>query len=105
MTGPDWFRRKLEADGRVLSNLGRNSPGGQDAMSRKQYIITLNPDADPDRVAAELKGCGMEVENVMREIGVISATGEAGKVHGLEGIAAVEESGGYQIPPPDSPIQ
>lgn len=81
-------------------------PKGQ-AMSRKQYIITVNEDADPDTVAADLKAQGLEVDNVMKEIRVISASssGNANSVRSMKGIASVEESGEYQIPDPDSPVQ
>ncbi len=77
-------------------------------MSRRHYTITVNSDADPDRVALELRSKGFEVNNVMKEIRVISATADAfdpSTVQGLNGVSAVEEEGGVQLPPPSSPVQ
>jgi hypothetical protein len=77
-------------------------------MSRRQYMITVNPEADPDRVATELRSKGFQVNNVMKEIRVISASADAldpSTVQELHGVDAVEEEGGIQLPPPESPIQ
>jgi hypothetical protein len=77
-------------------------------MDRKHYMITVDEDSDPDTVAAQLKSHGLDVDNVMKEIRVISAStnnSDVSSVRDLRGVAAVEESGGFQIAPPDSPIQ
>lgn len=72
-----------------------------------KFTITMKPDANPDDVAAELQSQGFTVEEIMREINVISVSGEndATSVQSMRGVAAVEESADFQIPPPDAPIQ
>ena len=85
----------------------RGSPDGK-AMARKQYIVTFDPSADADSIAAELRSNGLEVETVMREIGIISGAAEDASVSGLRGtrnVLDISESGHVGVPPPESDIQ
>lgn len=77
-------------------------------MARKQYIVTFDPSADPDSVAEDLRSNGLEVDNVMREIGIISGAADDGKLSALRGARSVldiSESGTVGVPPPDSEVQ
>jgi len=61
---------------------------------------------------SEVVGCvedvGMEVEQKMEDLGVLAGSSDPEKVEALsrvEGVSHVEESRGFQIPPPDSDVQ
>jgi hypothetical protein len=59
-------------------------------------------------VAAELRSKGMQVEQVLGEIGVISGSVPDDRRQALEtvsGVLAVEEAKRFQLPPPESDIQ
>ena len=77
-------------------------------MSHKRFLVTVDPDSDPEAVAADLMSHGFQVDNVMKEIGIISATTDANdvsSVRSLQGVSAIEEDQEVKIPPPDSPVQ
>lgn len=59
-------------------------------------------------VVDALRGHGMQVEQVMDQLGIISGVvpeGAQGSLMGVEGVMSIDESLGYQLPPPDSPVQ
>lgn len=59
-------------------------------------------------VADALRGQGMEVEQVMDQLGIISGVvpeSARAALMGVAGVVSVDESQGYQLPPPDSPVQ
>jgi hypothetical protein len=59
-------------------------------------------------VAAALQAHGMKVEQTMPTIGVITGTVDSSQINGLsqvEGVMAVEQEQGVQLPPPKSDIQ
>ncbi len=59
-------------------------------------------------VARRLRDAGMEVEQVLATIGVITGTLPAAQLAALasiEGVAAVDEQTRFQIPPPDADVQ
>ena len=59
-------------------------------------------------VAAELRSKGMQVDQVLSEVGVISGSVPDDRRQALEtvsGVEAVEEASKFQIPPPESDIQ
>ncbi|GAA5135738.1 hypothetical protein [Pseudonocardia adelaidensis] len=61
-----------------------------------------------DEVVAALEGGGLQVEQVLRPIGVITGSVDTRHVHALgsvAGVAAVEPQGTVQLPPPDSDVQ
>ena len=61
-----------------------------------------------DAVVQSLRACGMDVEHVLSTVGVVTGSVPShalGALRGVEGVASVDEQLGYQLPPPDSPIQ
>ena len=59
-------------------------------------------------VADALRGQGMRVEEVMDQLGIISGVvpdSARESVMGVEGVVSVDDSQGFQLPPPDSPVQ
>jgi hypothetical protein len=59
-------------------------------------------------VAERLKAAGLDVQQQLASAGVLTGTvspDQLAALQGLEGVAAVEKSHTYQLPPPDSPIQ
>ncbi len=79
-------------------------------MSKINLSILVNDDhlAEILEVAQRLQSAGLEVEQVMDAIGVISGSCEAQKVDSLsqvKGVAKVEAQQSYQLAPPDSEVQ
>ena len=61
-----------------------------------------------DEVVAALEGGGLQVEQVLRPIGVITGSVDTRHVRALgsvAGVAAVEPQRTVQLPPPDSDVQ
>lgn len=59
-------------------------------------------------VAEDCRKAGLKVEEELEQIGVITGTIDAAKADALKkvrGVAHVEESHDYQLPPPESEIQ
>ena len=59
-------------------------------------------------VAEALRGQGMQVEQIMDQLGIISgvvADSARESVMGVEGVVSIDDSQGFQLPPPDSPVQ
>ncbi len=59
-------------------------------------------------VAKGLRAAGMEVEQVMEQLGTITGSVESAKKKSLSrvpGVEAVETAAAYQLPPPDSAVQ
>jgi hypothetical protein len=59
-------------------------------------------------VLHRLREAGFEVDQVMDTIGTVTGSIDASKVSalsGIDGVAAVERSYDYQLPPPDADIQ
>lgn len=74
--------------------------------------VTVSVDEDHvgnlDEIAERLEALGLSVEELLGEIGVITGRIEesrAGDLEAVEGVAHVERSRGYQLPPPESDIQ
>ena len=79
-------------------------------MSRVNLSVTVD-DAHQDQiseVAAALQAAGMQVEQTMETIGVITGTAETGQIGNLSrvaGVANVEQGHEVQLPPSNSPLQ
>ena len=61
-----------------------------------------------DAVAEALRRHGLQVEQVLSEVGLIAGQLPAGRALGelrVEGVAAVEEARTVRLPPPDAPVQ
>jgi len=59
-------------------------------------------------VADALRATGMQVEQVLGEIGMVLGTIDADaeqSVRAVDGVQSVDRSLDFQLPPPDSPIQ
>jgi hypothetical protein len=59
-------------------------------------------------VVQRIEQAGLRVEQQLEIVGIITGSIDSDKIADLdkvEGIATVERSRGYQLPPPDSPIQ
>ena len=75
---------------------------------KKTYMVSVQPGADVAGLAGKLRGAGAEVQATLDAIGVINVAADDAAVQalrGIEGVAAVEEEGSVQLPPPDSEIQ
>jgi hypothetical protein len=82
------------------------------ASTEQQVALTVSVDDEHldrlENVADRLREAGMRVERALPTIGTITGAVPASKlqaVRAIEGVADVEESREYQLPPPDSPIQ
>ena len=79
-------------------------------MSRISLSVLIADD-HLDRVpevVRRLRDAGLSVDTVMDAIGTISGSIEASdvaKLSRIDGVASVEPSREYQLPPPDSSIQ
>lgn len=77
---------------------------------REKITITVD-DAHLGQVAEladQLSSAGMEVEQVLGEVGIItgSAPSEArATLEGLDGVSAIEEENSFQLPSSDSEVQ
>ena len=59
-------------------------------------------------VAADLRANGMQVDQVLGGLGVISGSVPEDRQQSLQnvaGVTSVEASNHFQIPPPDAPVQ
>ncbi|MPZ64407.1 MAG: hypothetical protein GEU83_02375 [Pseudonocardiaceae bacterium] len=59
-------------------------------------------------VVERMRGAGMVVDQVADAVGAVTGSIEPGALAALEsvpGVAEVERQRGFQLPPPDSPIQ
>ncbi len=79
-------------------------------MSKIKLLVSIQ-DEYQDRlpeVAQKLQAAGMQIDQWLREIGVITGAISSEKMSSLsqiEGVANIEFSEEYQIAPPDSDIQ
>ena len=79
-------------------------------MSRVNLSVTVD-DAHQDQiseVAAALQAAGMQVEQTMETIGVITGSAETSQIGNLSrvaGVANIEQGHEVQLPPSDSPLQ
>ncbi len=79
-------------------------------MTRVNVSITVD-DAYQDQileVAAALQVTGMQVEQTLETIGIITGTCESSQMDSLShvaGVANLEQGQAVQLPPSDSPLQ
>ena len=77
---------------------------------RREVTVTVADShaGDIEDVAERLREAGMQVDQVLATLGVITGSIEAPRIAVLEqldGVAAVEEQTGFQIAPPDADVQ
>jgi hypothetical protein len=61
-----------------------------------------------DALVAQLRQAGMDVEQVLGALGVITGSiddAQLAAIEALPGVAAVEEQASFQLPPPDAELQ
>ncbi|WP_300343882.1 hypothetical protein [Nesterenkonia sp.] len=76
----------------------------------QEWIITL---ADEhldrmDEVVAQLRECGMEIGQVLRSLGQVTASGDeacARRAADVSGVSSVDASRQIRLSPPDSEVQ
>lgn len=73
---------------------------------RQQWILTVDPASSLDHVCDELARRGFAVATLLREIGVIVVSGQAGsqpELAAIDGVNAVEAETAIDIGPPGRP--
>jgi hypothetical protein len=77
------------------------------AKAAKEWVVTLAPGTPSARVRAALAKAGLQIDQVLEEIGVITGHGAAGigsALRGVRGVADVAEQAAIDIGPPDAPV-
>jgi hypothetical protein len=70
--------------------------------------IALEEGQDIKSIVNQLRSAGLKIEQVMDQVGAISGSVDSNalqKIRKIKGVASVEESTSFQIPPPDSEVQ
>ncbi|MGI8946596.1 MAG: hypothetical protein ACR2FV_01155 [Ornithinimicrobium sp.] len=86
-------------------------PEPQTTSGRRRIVVTVEAphQARITQVSLALTEQGVVVEHVLAELGMITCTvpdaEHAALAGAVEGVASVEDELGYQLPPPDSPVQ
>jgi hypothetical protein len=79
--------------------------------SEKMDVLVTLEDGQAERaarVADDLRAAGLDVTQVMTEIGVVTGSVDRARLNDLaavSGVAAVEQSREVRLPPPDEPVQ
>jgi UDP-N-acetylmuramate-alanine ligase len=79
-------------------------------VPKVSLLVSVNDDHLDrfSKVVKDVEDVGMEVEQKMEDLGVLTGFIDSEKVEPLrrvEGVSHVEESRRFEIPPPDSDIQ
>lgn len=77
---------------------------------RRDVTVTVADShaGDVDEVAERLRDAGMQVDQVLATLGVITGSVDSAQISVLEalpGVAAIEPQTGFQIAPPDADVQ
>ena len=89
---------------------GNGGRGGGTVPLKMDVLVTLD-EGQADRAAAvadDLRAAGLDVTEVLAEIGVVTGSIEPSRLNDLarvSGVAAVEPSRDVQLPSPDEPVQ
>jgi hypothetical protein len=73
----------------------------------KAWVVTLTPDTATGPASAALSRAGLQVDQVLQEIGVITGQGAAtlgAALRRVPGVADVAEQAAIDIGPPDAPV-
>ncbi len=75
-----------------------------------RITVTVHDDqlAPIDELADRLRQAGMQVDQVLHPVGVITGSVPAAQrsaIDGMPGVAAIEDERSFQLPPPDVDIQ
>ena len=85
-------------------------PSGRTLLVMVSISVTVDDEhlARIGDVAAGLRANGMQVDQVLDQLGVISGSAPEDRQQSLQavaGVKSVEASHHFQIPPPDAPVQ
>ena len=61
-----------------------------------------------DGVVESLRASGLQVEQVLGTLGIVTGSAPDAALdvlRGVDGVTSVDEQLGYQLPPPDAPVQ
>jgi hypothetical protein len=86
----------------------RRTPGSKGTGARVTVTVDDAHLDDVEGLAERLRAEGLEIDEVLGDIGVITGSVSADKrrsIDGLEGVAGVEEEATFQLPPPEAGIQ
>lgn len=77
---------------------------------RADIVVSVDEDhlADVGAVAERLQRAGLTVDETLADIGVITGSvdpARTAELEAVEGVAHVERSREFQLPPPDSDVQ
>lgn len=73
----------------------------------KEWVVTLAPDISPAQARSALAQAGLQIDQVLEEIGVVTGHGAAGlhaALRRVDGVVDVAEQAPIDIGPPDAPI-
>jgi uncharacterized NAD-dependent epimerase/dehydratase family protein len=78
-------------------------------VRRAVTVTAADPQAGAmEELATRLRQAGMDVDQLLGALGVITGTVDDARLAAIEalpGVAAVEAQGSFQIPPPDADVQ
>lgn len=79
-------------------------------MSKVQISVSVNNDrlAQIEQISQQLQSSGMDVQQTLSSIGVITGSIDSDLLNSLsqiDGVQSVEQQQGYQLAPPSSDIQ
>ena len=77
-------------------------------MTRVSVLVDDDRLTDLAAIVAALRSAGLEVAQVLEELGTVTGVVDDSRLGGLRrvaGVAAVEPSRDYQLPPPEAPVQ
>jgi nitrate reductase NapAB chaperone NapD len=77
---------------------------------RRSILVSIDDQYLPEmsQMVHRLEQAGLEVEQTLGELGVVSGTAEAENISALrdlDGVASVDAEREVVLPPPDAPIQ
>jgi hypothetical protein len=75
-----------------------------------QVSVTVGDDSRQslDGVVENLRASGLQVEQVLGTLGIVTGSAPADALdalRGVEGVASVDEQLTHRLPPPDAPVQ
>ena len=81
-------------------------PAASDAPKLDEVHVTVR-DAGVDDVLAELRDAGLEVDQALGDLGIVTGRAAPDAVERMRGLPGVivEPASRVQLPPPDAPVQ
>ena len=97
----------MSADVLPAAEAPRWRPAGAGVSGPVRVTVVVDEGA-VDTVAAALRTAGLQIDQVLGSIGVVTGAVPAdrqGALAGVAGVVSVTEDRPYQLPPPDAPVQ